>query len=235
MAPEEKAFFLQPASWLPNESVLWRGKPSSKATKVMLIELLMCIAVMVSLLISGIYCVSLLERRESRKPAPHVAAESPSPSESPASSSTGTTTQPPRRSEHIPMFVPLLPILFAGLIVSLIVSVAFSVALIRTITSAYIVTTERILLFSGWLNKSALTLDLDKVISVKVSSSWLERLFRLYTIELTHAGNNMMSARNPWLVYNPYTLVGIPLDEPLHDKISNHWLPRDNGATGRKV
>jgi uncharacterized membrane protein YdbT with pleckstrin-like domain len=108
-------------------------------------------------------------------------------------------------------------------------------AVIRTSTSGYMVTTERILFFTGWLNKSALTLDMDKVISVKASSSWLERLYGLYSIEIAHAGNNMMSLRNPWFAFNPYSLVGIPLSETLNDTITNHWLPRDNKRSSSSI
>lgn len=228
MATEEKAFFLQPTSLLPNESILWRGKPSAKARQVLLIEILICITIAAAFLGLGLYGVSYLNKLEAKHPAPVTAMASPTPSSAPSPVSAEGSSAHQRRSGDMPLVAILFPVCFVGLLMTAFFLLALLMALIRTVTSAYMVTTERILFFTGWLNKSALTLDLDKVISVKASSSWLDRAFKLYSIELTHAGNNMMSPRNPWLMYNPYSIVGIPLDEPLHDKISNHWLPRDN-------
>lgn len=90
----------------------------------------------------------------------------------------------------------------------------------------YVVTTERICIQTGALQKTIVSIDLDKIISVKATQGLAQRLFSLQSIELTHAGWPGTPGKAVW--FNPYELQNLPVSDGLYGRLVNQWLPRDN-------
>jgi len=92
----------------------------------------------------------------------------------------------------------------------------------------YVITTERICLQSGILSKRLVSIDLDKVISVKSMHSIPERLLKLQSIEIIHPGISSFPGTNNTAFINPYVIHYVPVGSNLLSNLMNVWLPRDN-------
>ena len=92
-------------------------------------------------------------------------------------------------------WLPLLVLFGSGLLV-----LAITVVVEATLANQnawYVVTNERVCIQSGVLSRLLTILDLDKVLSVRVSASWLERRRGLQSIEFLHAGNRLTASGRP--------------------------------------
>jgi membrane protein YdbS with pleckstrin-like domain len=98
----------------------------------------------------------------------------------------------------------------------------------RFLTCWYVITSERICIQSGVFARTIVTLDLDKILSLKATSGWLERRLGLQNIEFVHGGASELRSRSPW--NNPYVMCCLDESEGVLSRLSNEWLPRDNRA-----
>ena len=71
-------------------------------------------------------------------------------------------------------------------------------------------------------------IDIDKVVSVIAAHSMLDRIFKLHSIELIHAGVNFPIPNTNLVLFNPYIMVYVPVRTNLVSKLLTNWLPRDN-------
>jgi hypothetical protein len=93
----------------------------------------------------------------------------------------------------------------------------------------YVVTSERVCIQNGLFERKIVTIDLDKVISIKTSQSIFERLFKVNSVELVHGGVTML--RNYFsFINNPNTMKYLDIKENIAGMLINEWLPRDNIA-----
>ncbi len=88
-------------------------------------------------------------------------------------------------------------------------------------------TSERICVQTGVLGRHLTILDLDKVLSVRVSASWLERRRGLQTIEFLHAGSRVSTSRRT-SPRDQVVMAFVPAHGRLVTDLVNSWLPRDN-------
>jgi hypothetical protein len=95
------------------------------------------------------------------------------------------------------------------------------------------VTNERICIQSGALARCLTILDLDKVLSVRVSASWLERRCGLQSIEFLHAGNRLTTSGRI-AARDQVVMAFVPARGLLASDLVNSWLPRDNARSGRQ-
>ncbi len=217
--------FMAPLELLPGESVLWQGPPAPGALRVLLLQSLMLLVLAVVLLAPFTWITSQID---DRTPA-H------------ASQPTDTATSPhaPSQRASRPSGLGwLFPLVFlaafatVGGIFSALSFVFLLATLIRVPRSWYLLTTERVCIQSGWLTRSLVTVDLDKVISLRASSSWLQRRFRLHSIEVIHAGSRAAApqAGFPASAFSShaYTIAFVSLDSEILSVLSKAWLPRDN-------
>ena len=61
----------------------------------------------------------------------------------------------------------------------------------------------------GALGRCLTIIDIDKVLSVQVSTSWLERTCGLQSIELVHGGMKLF-VQYRWLAHDPFTMALSP-------------------------
>lgn len=92
----------------------------------------------------------------------------------------------------------------------------------------FVVTTERICIQSGIFTRKLATLDIDKVVSVVSTHTPIDRLFRVHSVEVIHAGVNAMGPNNGLILFNPYKMSYVPVSTNLVGQLLNNWLPRDN-------
>ena len=102
---------------------------------------------------------------------------------------------------------------------------------LRNRSAWYVVTTERICIRTGALQKTIVSIDLDKIILVKATENLAQRLLGLQSIELTHAGWPGSPGKAVW--FNPCELQNVAVSDGLYGRIVNQWLPRDNRAADR--
>jgi hypothetical protein len=102
-------------------------------------------------------------------------------------------------------------------------------ARLRMRNAWYVVTSERVCVQSGALTRSLCVIDLDKILSVEVSSSFLERRFGLQSIQFVHAGGKNPNPYNlQWALGDAYSMVFVRTDGNLASRLLNQWLPRDD-------
>jgi membrane protein YdbS with pleckstrin-like domain len=120
---------------------------------------------------------------------------------------------------------PLLMLLGSGLLM-LAISIVVEAKLSNR-NAWYVVTNERICVQSGVLGRYLTILDIDKVLSVRVSASWLERRLGLQSIEFLHAGNRITTSGR-MMARDQVVMAFVPAHDRLVTDLVNSWLPRDN-------
>jgi uncharacterized membrane protein YdbT with pleckstrin-like domain len=91
----------------------------------------------------------------------------------------------------------------------------------------YVVTNERVCIQNGALTRYLTVVDLDKVLSIQISTSWLERQFGLQSIEFVHGGVRVFTSTRS-IVRDPLVMAFVPAAGTLTTDLLNSWLPRDN-------
>ena len=191
---------------LPGERVLWEGAPPRGAMLIRMTRALLPWAVLLAVAAFLVSLIALIGSLESSSPR------------------ANDVSRPASHVKLKPLAVAVIA-LWAGT-----VAAAPLLALRRArreFRNAYnVVTNERICIQSGSLTCGVAIIDLDKVLSIEVSASVLERRFGLQTIRFTHAGTP--SAPTPFLLTTPNVMAFVPADSELLSNIVNAWLPRDN-------
>jgi uncharacterized membrane protein YdbT with pleckstrin-like domain len=215
--------FAKPLKPLDGEKVLWEGSASKKSILVSLLRLFVPIIIFV-ITVYALWSTNLSHHlKESMTQELEVSAteviEQLNDSEkqnNPYAAATAETI--------IETMLLMMGLLGFGVFVS-----ATFGPWLRCRSSWYIVTNERVCIQSGALSKNLTILDLDKIISVKDTSGWLERKLGFHSIELMHAGNSVAPRVGLMaLLSNHYTMQFVPYSEDILSKLTNEWLPRDN-------
>jgi|GEM_PF-4690249 len=92
--------------------------------------------------------------------------------------------------------------------------------------SFYLITNERIIIQRGYKSKILTAIDLDKIITVRSSQSWIQKFFKIHSIHITVAGIEL--AQNGFAKGGHNMIGNIPITENITSKLLNEWLPRDN-------
>jgi hypothetical protein len=214
--------FSTPITPLAGEIVLWAGGAGryGRLVRSARVGSLFAIPVLFMLGFCGLFLLV--------PPSDNVAPKAPSTSAAPDS----RPAAPPARSEEIAarrQTVRLVAATLLGGLALLVIGAVFLEATLVCRNAWYVVTNERICIQTGALSRCLTVIDLDKVLSVQVSSSWLERMCGLQSIELVHGGMKLF-AQYRWLVQDPFVMALVPTAGSLASDLVNSWLPRDDRA-----
>lgn len=92
--------------------------------------------------------------------------------------------------------------------------------------SFYLITTERVIIQRGYKSKVLTAIDLDKIITVRSSQSWFQKILKIHSIHITNAGIEIV--QNGFFKSGINVIGNIPISENITSKLLNEWLPRDN-------
>jgi len=204
----------------PGETVLWEGGASRGGTVIRLAR--MAVFPFLLLVFYAILLGPMLLMLPQDRPRQRSAAQT---------QSTHNTPNPSEAEQHpsIPPAYPVIALTLAGVFLSFAIGLPILVAVLQSRNAWYILTSERVCFQSGAFTRSLSILDLDKVLSIEVSSSLLERWFSLQSIEFLHAGGKVMGrGAFPWQSGEKYLMAFLPLEGHLVSDLLNTWLPRDN-------
>jgi len=199
---------------LPGEQVVWEGGPDRRGQWIPYARVAFASLVILTVVAWFLGLLVLV-------PTPRRAAADRRPAEE-----APTSVDAPEASDRRPhSWSPLFVLLGSGLVVL----VASSVVETRLANRNgwYVVTSERICVQSGVLGRQLAILDLDKVLSVRVSASWLERRRGLLSIEFLHAGRRPLTSGRI-VARDEVVMAFVPAHERLVTDVVNAWLPRDN-------
>jgi|GEM_PF-3665640 len=210
---------------MPDERILWEGGPSRHGTTIRMIRIALFPAAFV-FFYAWMFAVILS--------IPHAAGAGRGREKlvTPQSAVTATQSPAPTRgasSGSAPSEGLMLPLLMmSAILVPLFGAVGLTLAnaYLQTRNGWYVVTNERICIQSGGFTRGVLVIDLDKVISVQASSTWLERRYAIQSVEVSHAGVQVQA--NPWRRREPNVISFVPVGDDLVSNLLNQWLPRDN-------
>jgi len=224
MASLGEGHFCTTIETLPGESILWEDGPAKRGYVLNGARAVLLIVVLILLLVGAI---ALLESSDRKGPASNATAaetaqEAPAPT-TPAQEAGATLTNNTKGQSKF------LGLLVIGLLA--LVAIAVAEACLSWRNSWYVVTNERICIQAGVLTKCLKVIDIDKILSVQVSTSWLERRAGLQSIELLHAGMRLLTS-NRTLVRDRLVMTFVPAGGSLVSDLLNSWLPRDNRARG---
>jgi hypothetical protein len=199
---------------LPGESVVWEGGPDRRGRWIPYARVGF-VGLLVLTVVAWFVGLLLLLPTPSRSPAGQTADA--------AASARADTREEAEASPS--SWSPLLVLLGSGLLVLAISNVVE--ARLASRNAWYVVTSERICIQSGVLGRNLTILDIDKVLSVKVSASWLERRYDLLSIEFLHAGTRATTSGRI-AARGEVVMAFVPAQERLVTHAVNSWLPRDN-------
>lgn len=186
---------------LAGEEVLWEGGPSRHATLIHTARFALAVCSL-SLVFGLILTLTLLLPRPVRPPQADA----------------------PRAIAMRAPIAPVWPLGTLGVVGCGVASLVVASLRARRRNAWYVVTSERVCIQTGAFTRVLSVIDLDKVVSVRVSCSWLERRLGLQTIDLHYAGQ----IQRPPYQADPHTLAFIGQELPLVSALVNRWLPRDN-------
>jgi len=185
---------------LEGEEILWQGGPSKHAPIVKILHAL-SIGVFLAFIYAAVVGPLGVFLALSAPPNPRA---------------TVVTTPPPVHGWTFPFVA-------AGLLLGPALTLLCGAIYLGLRRSWYVVTSERVCIQSGGGSVLSI-LDLDKIGAVRVSSSWIERRFRVQTIDLQQASgpasHNMSTVA--------HSLIAVPTESPVLSLLVNRWLPRDN-------
>ena len=115
-----------------------------------------------------------------------------------------------------------------GLLVPLILLYLLGITWFRVKNYWFVITSERICIQSGIFKRQMVAIDINKVVSVIATHTILDRVFKLHSIELIHAGVNFPIPNTNLVLFNPYKMFYVPERTNLVSKLLTNWLPRDN-------
>ena len=198
---------------LPNEQVLWEGGPDPRATAIRLVHFGVLLAIPVVFLVWFFSMLALL-------PTPSGTRRARQSVDQQAVHEARATEGEPRRS-----WMPVMGLLAGGVFV-LAAGVVLEARLWHR-NAWYVITTERVCVQSGALARSLTLLDLDKLLLVQVTDSWLERRLGLQSIEFLHAAVRA-SANGRGLSRERVAIECVSSAGEVVSNLVNSWLPRDN-------
>jgi hypothetical protein len=103
---------------------------------------------------------------------------------------------------------------------------------LRVRNARYLITSERVAIQGGGFTRTLIVLDLDRILSVHASATWLERRFGLINIELRQAGVTVVPNGFRWVTTGGWNVLAfLDASSPVLSQLLNHWLPRDGRAT----
>ena len=196
---------------IPEEKVLWSGRPPSHAAVANVFRLPVFIMILLLYALIFAFVFEMIPDKASR-PSDAAALEQ----------TDGDVSAPadpaPTDERHFSMV--LLYALLSGILVTWIL-IAIGISRSRR----YLVTNQRLCIQSGLLWRSQSIADLDKIVSVNINHSPAQRLLGLCSIELTLPGANFINRSSFQL---PFTMHDVPADSEVIGLLLNTWLPRDN-------
>ena len=218
------AFPLEP---LPGEKVLWQGQAAPTTTLVrsaQLVSAIMLVVLFYLALVAGMFMIFPSRGDDAPAAAPAAANESAVAAPKPA--------PPPvvdaRKAQQIAQSNARMRLAGFALFATM-AAIALWLAWLQARNARYLVTSERICVQTGALTQALCVIDLDKILSVQVTRSFLERRFGLQTIRFVHAGGeDATRGRLKWLYGDPYAMAYMRTDPALVSNLLNHWLPRDD-------
>ena len=229
--------FDTPLETLPDETVLWEGGAAPAATWIRLARLIAAPLVLLALYAAVMVGLFLLVPSGAGRDAAPASAEttaSPGPAKDLAKPRVATA-RPPGASapvEATPLY-PRRQVLTATVYFGVLALVVFVYSRMQTRNAHYVVTSERVCVQSGAITRVLCVIDLDKILSVEITSSWLERRFGLQSLQFVHAGGKNANPYNfARLFGDPYAMTFVKTDGALASKLLNHWLPRDDRRRG---
>lgn len=196
---------------IPDEKVLWSGQPPSRAAvaNVFRLPLLIMFLPLYALMIAFVF--DMIPDKASR-------SSDASALEQTDGDVSAAADPAPANERHFSMV--LLYALLSGMLV---VWILIAIGISRS--RRYLVTNQRICIQSGFLWRSQSIADLDKIVSVNINHSPVQRAFGLCSIELTLPGAIVIRNSSFQL---PFTMFDIPADSEVIGLLLNTWLPRDN-------
>ena len=207
---------------LPGEVLHVECGASRKGFVVRLLQFL-AIPLLFAVLMAGLELAPEIPAAEETRPAAASAPDAPKAAPADPAKAKARREAIEANSRHILGW-------FGGVLFALAVAALANLWLaIRN--ARYWVTSERVAIRGGGFSQSVLVLDLDKIIAVEASATWLERRFGLLSIELKHAGLTFNPAALR-LVRNNSVLQFLDASSPILGQLLNHWLPRDGRARG---
>lgn len=119
----------------------------------------------------------------------------------------------------------------AGLILFLLlIKLGFSYLAFRN--RWFMVTSERVMIQSGILEKRVSIIDIDKINSIQYSQSFIEQKLKLCSVELVMAGVMLQQQNSVSSLLTRNLISGIEADSPVLNNLINKWLIRDNPLRG---
>lgn len=225
-----------PMEALPTETLIWKGKPSPRVVLLSIIRAVIGIFLGAILVCNFVLFTNHMERieRDSKKSGEQAHQANP-PSSSQEDPSSGITASKRDTREMAPGNIVLWMFLSAAGFVAGIFFIPYGLAsffyIFRARSADYLITTERICIQTGLINKQLVIIDFDKVISFQATASWMERLFGLHSIGIIHAGSGGIQRPTAfWMTLgiSPNVMTGLPVEAGVFSKMNNEWLPRDN-------
>jgi hypothetical protein len=225
--------FLDNIELLPGEKVLWQGGASRLGIVVQLLHFASFILgiVLVFTVLLGIPVFLSTENPDyqpevqeetSHKQNPGVSNNKQSDLATAKQQQSHKLEQPKTRLNTERLVILL------GLLVPLILLYLLFITWFRVKNYWFVITTERICIQSGIFKRQMVSIDIDKVVSVIATHTILDRVFKLHSIELIHAGVNFPIPNTNLVLFNPYKMFYVPVRTNLVSKLLTNWLPRDN-------
>lgn len=205
---------------LPGERVLFEGGPSRHGMTIRLARAFAPLAFLAAIFLSAFIMSTV-----SPDPPPRATAAPSANTSAPVGAPAATA--PPRQASRAVVLTFVLLTVTGCLGLCAMVAAA---VILQGRHGWVVVTSERLCIQSGGFTRGVAVIDLDKVLSVEVSASILERRFGLQSLRIVHAGGAPQATA--FRLHEPNLISFVPVEAQLVTRLLNEWLPRDNRGRG---
>lgn len=228
-----KSPLFQNLTLLPNEKILWESAPESRSFWCSLFSGMVLYLIAVIVFGSGIIMITKPYEKSLRQRAREITYEQQAQFDTLYYDSVLTDLKL-RESEleieyetTVFHFTPAQHKLFSVGIILFALLIKFSLSYLAFRNRWFMVTSERVMIQSGLLEKRVSVIDIDKINSIQYSQSFPDQKLGLCSIELVMAGV-IMQQNNISSILTRNLISGIEADSPVLNNLINKWLIRDN-------
>lgn len=218
--------FLDKLEKLPNEEVVWEGGSSYRGVAMQFIYSFVAILVVAGILSLFISLPDMLMIEN-----PDYIAQPERPGSSEQNKAAPTQKKPVNKQPRQIINNALIGKIIVFGIPAFLILIVWMMWL-RIKNSWFVVTTERICIQQGIFTRQTMAIDIDKVVSVISTHTLLDRLFKVHSLEIVHAGVLPLRAQQGLIFSNPYKMPYVLSSTRLASQLLNNWLPRDNKHKG---
>lgn len=217
--------FLDQLEKLPNEEVVWEGGSSYRGVAIDLFRTISVFLVIAAIVTLAINLPEILVIKN-----PDYVAQ---PAKTSGIDKNKEATAQKKKIKKVPkeIFNTALINKFLMLGALVLLFLIPGIIWLRIKNYWFVVTTERICIQHGIFTRQTMAIDIDKIVSVISTHTLLDRLFKVHSIEIIHAGVLSLRAQQGLIFSNPYKMPYVLTSTRLASQLLNNWLPRDNHSS----